>query len=125
MAEGIRARAMGALYIAGASIGAISLVLPHSARADDAALWSNVGLAYLGGALILALGARIPDSGFQVALALGSVLITRAVLASHDSVSFYTVWYIWIGLYAFYFFSRGAAALHVALAMGLYAVTLL
>src|SRR4051812_10192333 len=93
----IRARSLGLLYLAGASIGALSLVLPHSARADDAALWSNVGLAYAGGALILAFGSRAPRWAFHVALAIGAVLVTRAVLASHDPVSFYAVWYIWIG----------------------------
>src|SRR5438876_260192 len=88
----IRARAMGSLYVAGASIGVVSLLLPHSARADDTALWSNVALAYLGGALLLTIGPRIPGWGFHAALAIGAVLITRAVLASHDPVSFYTVW---------------------------------
>ena len=121
----LRARALGLLYIAGASIGAASLVLPHSVRADDAALWSNTGLAYLGGAALLLLGGRIPGWGFHVALAVGSLLITRAVLASHDPVSFYTVWYIWVGLYAFYFFARAEAFAHVTLAMGLYAATLI
>ena len=86
------------------SICAVSLLLPHSARANDGALWSNVGLAYFGAALVLVLGSRIPGWGVQAALAAGALLITRAVLESHDSVSFYTVWYIWIALYAFYFF---------------------
>jgi diguanylate cyclase (GGDEF)-like protein len=121
----IRARAMGLLYLAGATIGAVSLVLPHSARADDGALWSNVGLAYIGAFVILALGARIPSWGFEVGLGVGSLLITRAVLASHDPVSFYTVWYIWIALYAFYFFSRASAAAHVGFAMALYGATLI
>jgi diguanylate cyclase (GGDEF)-like protein len=122
---GIRARAMAALYAAGASIGVVSLVLPHSARADDAALWSNTALAYVGALLIWTLGSRIPDWGFHAGLAAGSLLITRAVLESNDPVSFYTVWYIWVGLYAFCFFTRAAAAFHVALAMGLYAITLI
>jgi diguanylate cyclase (GGDEF)-like protein len=121
----IRARAMGWLYVAGASIGALSLILPHDARANDTALWSNVGIAYIGGALLLLVGSRFPEWAFHLLLAVGSALITRAVLTSHDPVSFYTVWYIWIGLYAFYFFTRVEAALQVALAMGLYAATLI
>lgn len=121
----VRARAMATLYVAGATIGAVSLVLPHSAKADDLALWSNVALAYLGGALLIALGRRLPPWAFHVGLATGSVLVTRAVLASHDPVSFYAVWFIWIGIYAFYFFSRLAAAAHVALVAVLYGATLL
>lgn len=121
----IRARSLGALYIAGAAIGAISLVLPHPDAANDIALWSNVALAALGGALLLTIGPRLPVWTFHVGIALGAVLVTRAVLESNDPVSFYSVWFIWVGLYAFYFFSRTAAALHVAFVAVLYGITLL
>ena len=43
---------------------------------------------------------------------------------SGEEVSFYSIWFIWVGLYAFYFFSRLAAALHVAFAAAVYALTL-
>jgi diguanylate cyclase (GGDEF)-like protein len=121
----IRARAMALLYLAGGTIGAVSLILPHTAKANDAALWSNVALAFLGGALLVTLGPRLPAWAFQVGLAVGSVLITRAILESGEPSSFYSVWFLWIGLYAFYFFTRLQAALHVAFASALYAVTLI
>src|SRR4051794_33763987 len=120
----IRARAMASLYIAGGVIGAVSLVLPHVDGANDAALWSNVALAFIGGLLLLGFGPRLPRGAFHVGVAVGAVLVTRAVLASGESVSFYSVWYLWIGLYAFYFFNRVAAVLHVALAAALYGITL-
>jgi diguanylate cyclase (GGDEF)-like protein len=110
--------------MAGATIGALSLVLPHSAKANDAALWSNVALAYVGGMLLFAVGPRLPGWAFQVALAIGAGLITRAILVSGETTSFYSVWYLWIGLYAFYFFSRVQAALHVAFVAVLYEITL-
>jgi diguanylate cyclase (GGDEF)-like protein len=121
----IRARAMALLFLAGATIGAVSLVLPHSSDANDSALWSNVALAYLGGGLLVAIGPRLPGWGFHVGLAVGGALVTRAALVSGEVNSFYTVWFLWIGLYAFYFFSRPAAAVHVALASTLYGVTLI
>jgi diguanylate cyclase (GGDEF)-like protein len=120
----IRARAMASLYLAGGLIGAVSLVLPHPAKADDVTLWTNVALALLGGAVLMAIGSRLPRWAFHVGMVLGSILVTRAVLGSGDTVSFYAVWYLWIGVYAFYFFGRLAAALHVAFAAGLYAITL-
>jgi diguanylate cyclase (GGDEF)-like protein len=120
----IRARALGSLYLAGATIGAVSLVLPHPSQADDAALWSNSGLALLGGLLLFTIGARLPGWAFHVAIVVGALLIMRAVLASNEPVSFYAVWFIWVGLYAFYVFSRPAAALHVAFVALLYAITL-
>jgi diguanylate cyclase (GGDEF)-like protein len=119
------ARALGSLYAAGATIGAVSLLLPHPASADVAGLWSNVGLAYAGGIGLLVLGARIPGWVLHVALVAGIGLIARAVFLSGDPVSFYWVWFLWVGLYAFYFFSRPVAAAYVALVSGMYAWVLL
>jgi diguanylate cyclase (GGDEF)-like protein len=119
------ARALGSLFFAGATIGAVSLVLPHPADASELGLWSNVALAYVGSLAIFAVGPRLPVWGFHVALVAGSVLITRAVLLSGESVSFYSVWFIWVGLYSFYFFGRTPAAAHVTFASVLYAATLL
>jgi diguanylate cyclase (GGDEF)-like protein len=123
--SGIRARALALLFLAGGAIGAVSLVLPHSAEANDGALWSNVGFACLAGVLLLAFGARLPGWAFHASLVVGAVLIMRAILVSGEVNSFYSVWFLWIGLYAFYFFGRPAAAAHVALVAALYAVTLI
>ena len=87
-------------------------------------LWSNVVLAYGGAIGILLFGRRAPVWFFHAALATGAVLITRAVFLSGEAVSFYAAWYTWIGLYAFYFFSRRAAVLHVGFTAALYGVTL-
>ncbi|HEX4718951.1 MAG TPA: GGDEF domain-containing protein [Thermoleophilaceae bacterium] len=121
----IRARALGLLYVAGGTIGVVSMVLPHGAHASEVALWSNIGLAYVAGGLLLAVGGRFPGWAFHVFVALGSAMVMRAVLVSGDGTSFYSVWFLWIGLYAFYFFNRLAACAHVALAAALYAVTLI
>jgi diguanylate cyclase (GGDEF)-like protein len=123
--SGIRARAMALLFLAGGTIGAVSLVLPHPANADETALWSNIALAYLAGGLLVTVGTRLPRWAFHLALAAGSGLVLRAILASGEVNSFYSVWFLWIGLYAFYFFSRLAAAAHVALVAALYAIALI
>ena len=52
---------LGGLYLAGATIGAASLLLPHPAEYDEPALWSDVGLAFLAGVVLL-LHAK-PDPG--------------------------------------------------------------
>jgi diguanylate cyclase (GGDEF)-like protein len=120
----LAARSLGYLYLAGATIGLVSLLLPDPPRADVPALYSNVGLAYLGGAMLLFGVSRTRPWMLQVALAAGSLLITRAVLLSGTAVSFYSVWFIWVGLYAFFFFTRRVAAAHVAFVSILYAATL-
>jgi diguanylate cyclase (GGDEF)-like protein len=121
----IRARAAALLFLAGGAIGSISVVLPHSAGANEAALWSNVALACGAGVLLLVVGSRLPAWTFHLFLASGTVLVTRAVLVSGDDNSFYSVWYLWIGIYAFYFFSRPAAVAHIALVAALRGVTLI
>jgi diguanylate cyclase (GGDEF)-like protein len=118
------ARALGYLYLAGATIGLVSLLLPDPPGANLTGLYLNVGLAYLGGGALLLSESRIRAWMLHIALVLGALLITRAVLLSGESVSLYAVWYIWIGLYAFYFCSRAAAAAHVALVAILYGATL-
>ena len=120
----IRARALGALFLAGAAIGALSMAFPLPSGADEAALWSNIALAATAGVAVLVIGSRLPGWFFHIALAAGSFLVMRAVLISGDENSFYSVWFLWIGLYAFYFFRRFMAALHVAFAAALYALTL-
>jgi diguanylate cyclase (GGDEF)-like protein len=120
----LQARTLGSLYLAGAVIGLVSVLLPHSGRADDAGLYSNVGFAFIGGIGLLTFSARVPRWMIHAVLVLGSLVITRAIVLSGDSVSFYSVWFIWVGLFAFYFFSRSAAAAHVAFVALLYALTL-
>src|SRR5690348_9367697 len=87
----IRARAMALLFLAGGTIGALSLVLPHAAKANEAALWSNIALAWVAGAALLAIGARLPSWAFHLSLAVGAVLVTRAILVSGEVNSFYSV----------------------------------
>jgi diguanylate cyclase (GGDEF)-like protein len=126
-AEGSRLPAwgLGLLYLAGATIGLVSLLLPMPRNADIGGLWSNVALAYLGGAALLLGVSRVRPWMLQVAVATGSLLITRAVYLSDDPASFYSVWFIWVGLYAFYFFSRGAAVCHIAFIATLFGATLI
>ena len=120
----LRSLVLGWLFVAGGAIGAVSMVLPHAAAANDLALWSNIALALLAGTGLLVAGGRLPVWGFHVTLAVGVLLIARAVFYSGEEVSFYSVWFIWVGLYSFYFFGRLAAALHVSFAAGVYALTL-
>ncbi|HLM27337.1 MAG TPA: GGDEF domain-containing protein [Thermoleophilaceae bacterium] len=120
----IRARALGWLFVAGGLIGTVSMVLPHSPDASEAGLWSNIGVALAVGVALLASGSRVPDWALHATLVGGVLLIARAVYLSGEEVSFYSVWFIWVGLYSFYFFSRLAAALHVGFAAVVYALTL-
>ena len=120
----IRSRALGWLFVAGGLIGTVSMVLPHAPGASEVGLWSNIAIALLAGIALLLAGARVPDWLLHTTLVAGTLIIARAVFLSGEEVSFYSVWFIWVGLYAFYFFSRPAAAAHVAFVSAVFALTL-
>ena len=87
---------------------------------DDRAIWSNIGIACLA-SLVCALGSRrLPAWSAQLAAVGGTVVITRAVYYSDDP-SFYSLFYVWVGLFAFYFFGREWGVAHMAFVGVLYA----
>jgi diguanylate cyclase (GGDEF)-like protein len=100
------ATVLGVLFLAGASIGGLSLLLPHPSSYDAPPLWSNVVLAYVGGAVLLLLRDRLPDWSLPYIVFVGTAVVTRAVYYGHDPSGYYTIWYLWIGVYAFFFFGR-------------------
>lgn len=121
----VMARAAGLLFLCGATVGAISVLLPHAAGADDDLLWTNIVIAYLGAAGLLLWGQRLPRWCYHAALGLGTLLITRAIYLSDDPASYYAAWYVWVGLFTFFFFTRAQAAAHISLIAVCYAAVLL
>jgi diguanylate cyclase (GGDEF)-like protein len=97
---------LGVLFLAGATIGGLSLVLPHPSEYDAPALWSNIVLAAVGGGVLLLLRNRLPEWALPYILFVGTAVVTRAVYYGHDPSGYYTVWYLWIGVYSFFFFGR-------------------
>jgi diguanylate cyclase (GGDEF)-like protein len=117
----IMATVLGALFVAGATIGALSVILPHPSEYDSSALWSNVAIAYVFGFSVLLLRQRLPVWGLQVSVLIGTIIVTRAVYYGHDPSGYYTFWYLWICVYAFFFFGPRWGALHVGFVGAAYA----
>jgi diguanylate cyclase (GGDEF)-like protein len=120
----VMARSLGRLFLAGATIGLISLLLPRAPGTDVDALAVNIVLAYAGGLFVLLVGRRLPVWTFHVALLAGTALITRAIYYSGQGVSFYSVWYVWAALFGFSFLTRRAATAHVGVIAVAYAAVL-
>jgi diguanylate cyclase (GGDEF)-like protein len=120
----VMAWSLGWLFVAGATIGLISLFLPHAPHANIGALAVNIAVAYMGGVIVLVGFRRLPAWTFHIALLVGVALITRAVYYSGEGVSFYAIWYLWAALFGFSFFTRTQATLHVAVVGVAYAVVL-
>jgi diguanylate cyclase (GGDEF)-like protein len=109
------ARTLGYFYLAGATLGLLSLLVPHRDTTDVTALFVNIGVAYLGGIVLVAGANRLPDAVVPAFLAAGTCLISAAVYFDGHGSSVYAFLYVWVGVEAYYFLSRRQAALQLVL----------
>jgi diguanylate cyclase (GGDEF)-like protein len=109
------ARAATALYLAGATLVAATLFLPHDFSTDVVAILVLVGLAYTTGAALWVLGPRLPDWSFQALTAIGTLLISGAVHFGGQDFVAYSVLYVWVAIYAAYFFQPWQAVAQLIL----------
>jgi diguanylate cyclase (GGDEF)-like protein len=118
------ARVLGLLYLTGASLGLASILLPSARGTNLGALAVNIALSYVCGLGLFVFLRSAPRWTCHAALLGGILIITRAVYYSGGAASYYSVWYVWVGLFAFYFFTRRQALGHVAAVAVAYAVVL-
>jgi diguanylate cyclase (GGDEF)-like protein/putative nucleotidyltransferase with HDIG domain len=115
-----------AYLAAGAAVtGTVAAVLPHPSYFDVTGLLAVQAGAALW-ALFMFLGAgRIPFWVLRLGPGLATAMTTVAVYFSGDATSGYSLLYLWVGLYVFYFpLSRFDATLNVLWAFGNYAVAI-
>jgi diguanylate cyclase (GGDEF)-like protein/putative nucleotidyltransferase with HDIG domain len=108
------ARVLAALFASGATLAAFTAVLPHPHAASVPGLLAVVANAYLVGALLYWQARKIPAWMLRLALCWGSTLITAVAYFSGSTPSPLVLFYLWVFLYASYFFSRREAALQIA-----------
>ncbi len=118
------AHSLAFLFTSGATLGAIALALPHPVHQDELGLAGTITAAYVVSIPVLLLGRMLPPAAYKVLVALGTGLITSAIYFSGEGSSVYAMFYIWVGLYVFYFFSTAQAILQSALVGGAYAAVL-
>jgi PAS domain S-box-containing protein len=119
----VKARSLAFLFIAGAALAMLTLVLPHDDSFRDAQIWVIAGSAVPLGAILYFLWDRIEDWHLHLMLGLGTALISLANYYAGTTM-LYTLLYTWVGLYAFYFFPTGLALAHIAWIGVAYAVVL-
>ena len=117
----IMATVLGFLFMAAASIGALSLILPHPSSYDSSELWSNVAISYAFALAVLGFRRALPVWALQLCVLAGTIIVTRAVYYGHDPSGYYTFWYLWIGVYAFFFFGARWGAVQVGAVGAAYA----
>jgi diguanylate cyclase (GGDEF)-like protein len=118
------ARTAALLSGAGALVCFIAVFVPGEAEFDeDVLLATAVGAALLG-ALLLLVYDRVPAWVFHPIAVMGTALSTAAAYGWGTESAYGPLPYVWVTLFVFYFFSRGAALVHLALMAAGYALAL-
>jgi PAS domain-containing protein len=107
----IKARALAFLFVAGAALAGLTLILPHDQGFRDAQLSIVIGCAVVIGALLYWGAHRIAEWQLHLALGAGTTLIAFANY--YSTATLYALLFTWAALYAFYFFGTAAALAHL------------
>ncbi len=108
------AKVLAGLFAAGATLAALTVVLPHPSGQNELGLLAIVANAYSVAAFLYWRAHKLPGWVLPLTLAWGSTLITGVAYFSSESPSPLVFFYLWIFLYAAYFLSRREAALEIA-----------
>jgi diguanylate cyclase (GGDEF)-like protein/putative nucleotidyltransferase with HDIG domain len=115
------AKVLGVLFAAGATLATLTVILPHPPSTNVLAMLAIIANAYVVAATLYTQAARLPAWTLQATLAWGSTLITGVAYFSGEAPSPLVFFYLWVFLYASYFFSHRQTAvqiLYVGLAYG-------
>jgi PAS domain S-box-containing protein len=102
------------LYAAGGALTLITLALPGPPDRNELAIAALAGCAYAASVAVLLAFDRLSMRAFELVAAFGTLLITCTIYFSGEGASAYRLFYFWVGLSAFYFFSRRRAFAQLA-----------
>ncbi len=107
------AKVLSGLYAAGATLAALTVLLPHPADQNKLGLLAIVANAYVIAGVLQLRAHRLSAWVLPITLAWGSTLITGVAYFSGESPSPLIFFYLWVFLYASYFFTRREATLQI------------
>jgi signal transduction histidine kinase len=109
-------RVAGLLLVGGAILIAVTVALPPAAQGSDLVILGYGAFAGLGGVMLLA-RRRVDEPILGLAAALGTIVITVATLeaGAGRGAEDNEVLYLWVSLFAFWFFDLRHALLQLAL----------
>jgi len=110
----LMARALAGLYIAGATMVVLTLVLPRDIDPNTAGSVVVLGTAYLVGFFVYFTAGRFPWWVPAVLLGLGTAHITGVAYFSNEEPSPLIFFYLWVLIYSAYFFPRDVAVAQIA-----------
>jgi phosphoserine phosphatase RsbU/P len=119
----LKARSIAYLFAAGATLGLLTLVFPHSSEVDDVALIVLALVAYVIAAVVWLVADSVREWHIHAVLASGTVIISLANYYAGPS-TLYPLLYMWTALYAFYFFAPREAFAQMGFIAVSYAIVL-
>jgi diguanylate cyclase (GGDEF)-like protein len=120
----VHAWTLAYLFAVGATLVVLTGGFHRKAGQDEIALLLLAGGCYLAAAVLRAGYRWLPAWTFHAFVVLGTVLITFGIDFAGDGASAYAVFYFWIAIYSFYFFTRVQAIAHMSLVAVAYALVL-
>jgi GAF domain-containing protein len=118
------ARGLALLFGAGATLVAITLLLPHGGDEGEWLLIVPCLLAWPTAAVLFGFPQRFSPQAISLVLAFGTALIGLCVVWGEDAGGIYALMYVWVAFYAAAFFSLRVVVAHVAWTVGSFAVLL-
>jgi serine phosphatase RsbU (regulator of sigma subunit) len=108
-------RLLAFLYVSGATIGVVSMIFPQPPGTSVLGLFCVYAAAYLVGVLLFLGRGHLPAWTAEIALALGTVLISLAIHFTEARTGVYSMFYVWVSISAFYFLGWERAFVQIAL----------
>ena len=110
------------MFMAGSLTTVAAIVLPHSPEADIAGFWGMAaGLALVSG-FLFSFSGRLPSWAYQCAISAGSLIVALSLYFNGErhggKAADNEVLFVWIALYAGYFFTRTQLITQLIVAYG-------
>jgi diguanylate cyclase (GGDEF)-like protein/putative nucleotidyltransferase with HDIG domain len=109
----VMARALGALFFAGALVGLVSLMLPHAPDANVGAIAGVCAIAMAAGAGLIVGGGRVPGWTLPLGCYGATALIATGLYFSDRVASPYALYFVLVAMFVAYFLSPRQLVLQV------------
>jgi diguanylate cyclase (GGDEF)-like protein len=109
----VMARALMYLLAAVGTAVVASVAIPNAPLHDEHAVPVVAGVAYAAAVAVFLGFDRLPDWGMHALLLGVTTLISWSIYASGDAGSPYTIFFVWVAIYAAFFFGPRSTALQV------------